>query len=75
MEFITVNIKSKAKVNIFNQKLTSGQGLNLALEKSKQSRLSNSVPGRGKSVCKDLKVRDHKVYLRSLRVYFVGDRI
>jgi hypothetical protein len=39
MEFIIVNIKSKAKINIFNQKLTAGQGLNLALEKHKQSRL------------------------------------
>lgn len=65
MEFITVNIKNKAKVNIFNQKLTSGQGLKLSLEKSKQSRLSNNVPGRGKNVHKDLKVREHKVYLRS----------
>lgn len=65
MEFITVNIKNKAKVNSFNQKLTSGQGLNLSLEKSKQSWLSNNVPGRGENVCKDLKVRDHKVYLRS----------
>lgn len=65
MEFITVNIKNKAKVNIFNQKLTSGQGLNLSLEKSKQSRLSNNVPGRGKNIHKDLKVREHKVYLRS----------
>lgn len=65
MEFITVNIKNKAKVNIFNQKLTSGQGLNLSLEKSKQSQLSNNVPGRGKNVHKDLKVREYKVYLRS----------
>lgn len=62
MEFITVNIKSKAKINIFNQKLTSGQGLNLALEKNKQSNLSNNVPGRGKNTYKDLRVRGHEAY-------------
>jgi hypothetical protein len=62
MEFITVNIKSKANINIFNQKLTAGHDLNLALEKHKQSRLCNNVPGKRKSVSRLINERPQSIF-------------